>query len=255
MPQQKSKRTEGAGEPIASTSTAAPGQQPPAKAAAKHRHGKQPPPRFRDRIVELRRVKASSLLDNAKNWRRHPDEQVGAMTSMLERIGITGALVARDTPQGLELIDGHLRKGIAGEELVPVLVVDLTAQEADVMLATFDPLSDLALMDAEALKRLLESAAGDDEDDDAFMRKLLQDVEREVAVEVQASGSDKREIEGMALEPHEHYDYLVVMCQTTQEWNVLCDRLALKPEQRRAKMGTSRAIRATRLLEKLQGKA
>lgn len=253
MQQQKNARAARAPGDAASTIATAPGQHRPHKRRAAKQQ--QPVTRFRDRIVELRRVKASTLLDNEKNWRRHPDEQVGAMTSMLERIGITGALVARETKTGLQLIDGHVRKGIAGDELVPVLIVDLSPAEADVMLATFDPLAELAIMDAEALKKLLEEAAGDDEEDDAFMRKLLADIERDVAVEVEASGSDKREIEGMALEPHEHYDYLVVMCQTTQEWNVLCDRLALKPEKRRAKFGTARAIRATRLLEKLQAKA
>ena len=31
---------------------------------------------------------------------------------------------------------------------------------------------------------------------------------------------------------------LVVLATTTQEWNVLCDKLDLKPEQRRGRMGT-----------------
>ncbi len=31
--------------------------------------------RIRDRIKELRRVKASELLPNPKNWRRHPKVQ------------------------------------------------------------------------------------------------------------------------------------------------------------------------------------
>lgn len=207
--------------------------------------------RLRDRIKELRRVKASELRDNTKNWRRHPDEQRGAMDSMLTKIGFTGALIAREKDGGLELLDGHLRKQVAGEDLVPVLIVDLTDAEADLMLATYDPLSDLAQMDAEALRKLLEST--DEVDEDAFLRKLMSDISDEVAVE---SGKGKpAEVEGMSLEPHEHYDYLVVMAQTSHEWNVLCDRLGLKPEQRRARMGTARAIRATRLLERLNAKA
>lgn len=216
----------------------------------------KPQIRFRDRIVELRRVPASQLVDNAKNWRRHPDEQVSAMTSMLERIGFTGAIVAREREGKLEILDGHLRKGIAGGESVPVLIVDLTDQEASLMLATFDPLSDLALMDAKALRDLLlESEV---EDEDAFLRKLLADVSEDLAAEMQSQTPKAKEVEGMALEPHEHYDYLVVLARTSHEWNVLCDRLGLKPEDglgRRAKMGTARAIRATRLLEKLNAKA
>jgi hypothetical protein len=63
---------------------------------------------------------------------------------------------------------------------------------------------------------------------------------------------DDREVAGMALAPHEHYDYLVVLATTTQEWNVLCDKLGLKPEKRRGRMGTSRAIRAAALLKMLK---
>lgn len=207
------------------------------------------PPKFRDRIVELRRIQASALRANPKNWRRHPDEQVAAMTSMLGRIGITDALIGRDTPGGVELLDGHMRQNIAGDDTVPVLILDLTDQEAELMLATFDPLGDLALMDAEALRALLEHADVDDED--AFLRKMMADINDELATEVETTGGKAKEVEGMALEPHEHYDYLVVMCQTSHEWNVLCDRLGLKPEKRRAKIGTARAIRATRLLEKI----
>lgn len=210
------------------------------------------PPKFRDRIRELRRVKAAELQENTGNWRRHPDEQVGAMTSMMQRLGITDAVIAYESARAggkLTLIDGHLRRGIAGQETIPALILDLTDEEADLMLATFDPLGDLALMDAEALKSLLEQTDLDDED--AFTRRLMADVSNELAAEVETTAGKAKEIEGMALEPHEHYDYLVVMCQTSHEWNVLCDRLGLKPEQRRAKIGTARAIRATRLLEKI----
>src|SRR5882672_164635 len=208
-----------------------------------------PAVRFRDRIIELRRVKASELLDNPKNWRRHPDEQTGAMTSIMERIGVAGAAVGRLVGGKIELLDGHLRKSIAGDELVPVLITDLNDEEARIFLATYDPLSDLAIADAEALHALLKESEGID---DAFMRKLMADIEADIAEEVKVTGVDKKDVEGMALNPHEHYDFLVVMAQTTHEWNVLCDRLGLKPEARRGGMGTARAIRATRILEKLK---
>lgn len=197
-------------------------------------------------------MKASELQENTGNWRRHPDEQKGAMTSMMTKLGITDAVIAYESPRAggkLVLIDGHLRREITGTDTIPTLILDLTDEEADLMLATFDPLGDLALMDAEALRTLLEATDADDED--AFIRKMMADVSNELAAEVETTGGKAKEIEGMALEPHEHYDYLVVMCQTSHEWNVLCDRLGLKPEQRRAKMGTARAIRATRLLEKI----
>jgi hypothetical protein len=208
-----------------------------------------PAARFKDRVVELRRVKASELIDNPKNWRRHPDEQVGAMTSMMEQIGVAGASIGVIKPDGkIELLDGHLRKSISGEQLVPVLIVDLNEDEQKVFLASYDKLSELALGDPQALHDLLSELSIDE---DSFFRKMMSDVEAELAVEVKQTGAAQKDVEGMALEPHEHYDYLVVMAQTTHEWNVLCDRLGLKPEARRKGMGTARAIRATRVLEKL----
>lgn len=209
-------------------------------------------PRFRDRIRELRRVPASSLTENAANWRRHPDEQRGHLTSMLERIGITGALIAREKNGTLELLDGHLRANIAGTETVPVLIVDLDDAEAALMLASYDPLGELAIMDAEALKKLLDTAPEEDVDDNAFFRALLADVDNEIGRGTARSKEvTEHVVEGMELSPHEHYDFLVVCAQTTHEWNVLCDKLGLTPVKRRAKMGIGRAIRATRLLEKL----
>lgn len=113
------------------------------------------PRAFRDRIVELRRVPASDLRPNPRNWRRHPDHQRKALASMLEEVGFAGAALARETPEGLELIDGHLRAEVSEE--VPVLVLDVTEAEAELLLATFDPLGAMAQTDEEGLWALLAS--------------------------------------------------------------------------------------------------
>ena len=69
---------------------------------------KKKPPAIRDRIVDFRRVPASSLIPNPSNWRTHPEEQRAALAGVLESVGIVDAVIARETPNGLELIDGHL---------------------------------------------------------------------------------------------------------------------------------------------------
>jgi hypothetical protein len=61
------------------------------------------PPRFADRVVELRRVKASELLQNPLNWRRHPESQSAALEGMLADVGFADAVIARETDKGLEL--------------------------------------------------------------------------------------------------------------------------------------------------------
>ncbi|MCL4368482.1 MAG: DNA methylase [Actinobacteria bacterium] len=116
------------------------------------------PGTIRDRTVELRRVRAEELIANPRNWRRHPPAQVAALQSVLEEIGYAGALVARETQDGLILIDGHLRAGLEPTQVVPVLVVDVTEAEADTLLATLDPIAAMAETDLDALTALLAEA-------------------------------------------------------------------------------------------------
>jgi len=109
----------------------------------------------RDRIVELRRVPASQLRPSPANWRLHPDTQRQALAQVLDEVGIADAVIARQTADGLELVDGHLRSDLAGDEVVPVLVVDLDDAEAATVLATLDPIGAMADVDGDALGELL----------------------------------------------------------------------------------------------------
>ena len=63
---------------------------------------------------------------------------------------------------------------------------------------------------------------------------------------------------GMALEPFEHYDYVVVLAKNTHDWFALQDELGIeKVEFRirdgRRKFGVGRVIAAEVLLERLRG--
>jgi hypothetical protein len=114
--------------------------------------------KIRDRIKELRRVKASELRPNPKNWRTHPQAQIDALRGVLAEVGFAGAELARELPDGsLMLIDGHARAEIAGEQEVPVLILDVDEAEADKILATFDPLGAMADANAQALDELLRN--------------------------------------------------------------------------------------------------
>lgn len=94
--------------------------------------------KIRDRIKELRRVKASEILPNPKNWRTHPQAQQDALRGVLAEVGIADALLCRDTPAGLMLIDGHMRADTSPDTEWPVLILDVDEAEADKLLATFD---------------------------------------------------------------------------------------------------------------------
>lgn len=120
--------------------------------------------KIRDRIVGLRRVLASELVPNGKNWRRHPKAQRDALRGVLAEVGYAGALIARELEDGrLMLIDGHLRAETTPEMEVPVLVLDVTEAEADKILLTLDPLSAMADADADALNALLLSVEAESE--------------------------------------------------------------------------------------------
>jgi hypothetical protein len=112
---------------------------------------------IRDRIVELRRVPASSLRPSPWNWRVHPKGQQDALRGVLSEIGFAGAELARELPDGtLELIDGHCRAEIMGDSPIPVLVLDVNEQEAKTLVATFDPLAAMSGADAGKLDALLK---------------------------------------------------------------------------------------------------
>lgn len=105
---------------------------------------------IRDRVKELRRVRASELAPNPRNWRTHPPAQCDALRGVLAEVGYAGALLARERVDGtLELIDGHLRAETTPDALVPVLVLDVDEQEAIKILVTHDPLATLARADVE----------------------------------------------------------------------------------------------------------
>jgi len=112
----------------------------------------------RNRVKELRWVTASELIPHPKNWREHPKAQRDAMKGVLEEIGFADAVIARETPEGLQLIDGHLRQEISDSQQIPVLIVDVNEKEAEKMLVTLDPLAMMANANQDNLLGLLESA-------------------------------------------------------------------------------------------------
>lgn len=113
--------------------------------------------KIRDRIKEFRRVKASELLPCPRNWRKHPEAQQNALRNILAEVGIADVLLVRETPNGLMLIDGHLRAETDGDVEWPVAVLDVTEKEADLLLASVDPIAEMAEPDPEKLADLLST--------------------------------------------------------------------------------------------------
>ena len=111
---------------------------------------------IRNRVRELRTVKAAELTPNPRNWRTHPKAQQDALKGILAEVGYADALLARELEDGsLMLVDGHLRAETTPEQEVPVLVLDIDEAEADKLLLSLDPLAALAETNAQALDTLL----------------------------------------------------------------------------------------------------
>ncbi len=145
---------------------------------------------MRDRIVELVRVRAGDLVSHPANWRRHPERQRAALASMLQEIGYANALVARREGGALVLIDGHLRKSLGPGEVVPVLVLDVTAEEAEKLLLTLDPIAALARAHPGALAALLERVKTSNDS----LADLLEGLARSAGLPLARLRSDPEEI-------------------------------------------------------------
>ena len=132
------------------TRTAGPGQ--PGRCAV----------RFPDRVTKLVRVKASDLLPHPENWRTHDELQRAALTLAFERIGIANVVLVRELPDArLQIIDGHARTELVGDQPIPCVVLDVTEEEARELLASLDPIAGMAGMNAEALAALVAKLAPD----------------------------------------------------------------------------------------------
>lgn len=148
---------------------------------------------FRDRVKELRRVPVSELRPHPRNWRTHPDAQRNALRGVLAEVGYVDALLARELPDGaLQLIDGHLRAETTPEAVVPVLVLDVSDEEADKILLTHDPLAAMAEVDHDRLADLLQSARFASPQ----LEQMLDDLARQAAGTVAAleAAADRPEV-------------------------------------------------------------
>lgn len=137
----------------------------------------------RDRIKELRRVKASELRPHPENWRTRPREQQSALLGVLEEVGIADACIAYEEDGQLILIDGHLRQETMPDEILPVLVLDVNAEEAQKLLLTMNPLAGMATADAGKLDSLL----ADVQTESDAVRQLLEDLAAENGLSSESS--------------------------------------------------------------------
>jgi ABC-type iron transport system FetAB ATPase subunit len=106
------------------------------------------PPRLR---LEWRN--ADELAENPANWKKHPGKQLDTLKDLMAEVDWAGALLYNEGTG--RLIDGHARKSISPGQEVPVLIGNWTEAQEKKILATLDPLRNLAETDTEKLEALI----------------------------------------------------------------------------------------------------
>jgi hypothetical protein len=127
---------------------------------------------IRNRIKCHRKVRAGDLVPHELNYRLHPEHQRAALGALYEEIGFARSLLAYELPDGkLKLIDGHLRCDMDPDMEVDVEVLDLTDEEARVLLLSIDPLADPALVQDQIHERLMDLTPTESTDLEALWKE------------------------------------------------------------------------------------
>lgn len=193
--------------------------KPRSGAKTKAKAPAQPTPKKEPLRLEWR--SPAELAENPKNWRRHPDAQIAALTDVLGEVGWAGALLFNERTG--RLIDGHGRRKVAleqGAEKVPVLVGDWDEATEAKILATLDPLAAMAEADASALEALLRDVQTGSQAIADMLTKLGEDAGAVPAVSGDAPPGDP----GAADAYREQYG-VIVMCGDAAEQESVYNRL------------------------------
>ena len=128
---------------------------------------------IKNRIVGTGEESLTNILFNPSNWRIHPKYQQDALLNVLEQVGWVQSVIVNRTTGNL--VDGHLRCLLAQRndlETIPVTYVELTQEEEELILATFDPISAFAAADKQKLSELLHAVEASNEDMGGLMDEI-----------------------------------------------------------------------------------
>lgn len=117
---------------------------------------------FTNRIISYGEKPADQFTANPLNPRLHPQFQREVMQAALTEIGWLAPVI--ENKRTGYLIDGHERvmQALLKNEPVPYVLVDLSPEEENVALATFDPITGLAQYDPENINALLSDVHVDE---------------------------------------------------------------------------------------------
>jgi hypothetical protein len=115
---------------------------------------------WRFRVTRHELVDPRALLAHPDNWRAHPEAQRKVMRGAIEQIGFVGEVLVSE--RSGRILDGHMRVAEAIEAdqpLIPVGYVDCDSDEEEHrILASYDPIGTLALLDVDRHREVIERA-------------------------------------------------------------------------------------------------
>lgn len=164
---------------------------------------------IQNKIVGYGQALLSEIIPNPKNWREHPIYQEKFVEGALEEVGIIQTVIINKTTG--HLIDGHLRVEIAkkrGLIEIPATYVEMTQDEENLALATYDTSTEMAEKNQDKLNDLIEEIHSENADVQTALDKLHKENEsktEEVLV--------KRSIQ---LQPAQ--EYVMIVCKDQTEF-------------------------------------
>jgi hypothetical protein len=168
---------------------------------------------IRNRIKGHRRVRAGDLVPHELNYRLHPDALKAALQALYAEVGFARSLLAYELPDGrLKLLDGHLRRDLHPDIEVDVEVLDLSDDEARVLLLSLDPMAALAETQQELHERLRSLTPTESAELDALWQGTLADA---------AAGASTSLAAGEAV-PAQYY--VLVKCRDERQQVELLER-------------------------------
>lgn len=147
--------------------------------------------KIRNRVVETVLMRAGDLLDHEGNPFIHPLYQREAVEGSLEEIGIVDVLKAYYSERSggkLKIFDGHLRKSIDPDTMWPVVITDLTDEEADAQLVMHNTSGQWAEVNPLKMQELIERAKVHNEKLVAAHQRAAENIADQVDIAKRALG-------------------------------------------------------------------
>jgi hypothetical protein len=212
--------------------------------------------------LRLEWIEAASLTENPLNWRRHSEEQLQSLRELLDDpdIGWAGACLYNERTG--RLIDGHARRQVVDPKTpVPVLVGDWSEQAEAKILATLDPVGQMAQGDRTAYEALIAGV----EADGLWVRDLLHNTAAGLVAAAEededaaaADAGAAANLPAMERQPFEQHDYIMLMFRHEQDFQRACEILGIVKVQVQypgglRKIGLGRVIDGAKAIERLAG--